>query len=45
MGRHLQYKPDTPMANLLLTIMGGGGLHLEKFGDSSGRLLEPLAIS
>ena len=26
-------------------IMGGGGLHLEKFGDSNGRLLEPLSIS
>ena len=45
MGRHLQYKLDTPMANLLLTIMGGGGLHLEKFGDSNGRILEPLSLS
>ena len=26
MGRHLQYKLDTPMANLLLTIMDGGGV-------------------
>jgi hypothetical protein len=45
MGRHLQYKLDTPMANLLLTIMDGGGIHLEKFGDSNGRILEPLSIS
>ena len=33
------------MANLLLTIMDGGGLHLEKFGDSTGRILEPLSVS
>ena len=45
MGRHLQYRPDTPMANLLLTIMDGGGVRLEKFGDSTARLLEPLSIS
>ena len=36
---------DTPMANLLLTILDGGGVHLEKFGDSNGRILEPLSIS
>jgi hypothetical protein len=36
---------DTPMANLLLTIMDGGGVHLEKFGDSNGRILEPLLLS
>ena len=45
MGRHLQYKLDTPMANLLLTIMDGGGVHLEKLGDSNGRILEPLSVS
>ena len=45
MGRHLQYKLDTPMANLLLTIMDSGGVHLEKFGDSNGRILEPLSLS
>jgi len=44
MGRHLQYKRDTPMANLLLTILDGGGVHLEKFGDSNGRILEPLEL-
>jgi hypothetical protein len=33
------------MTNLLLTIMDAGGLHLEKFGDSNGRILEPLSIS
>jgi hypothetical protein len=45
MGRHHQYKLDTPMANLLLTIMDSGGVHLETFGDSNGRVLEPLSIS
>jgi hypothetical protein len=45
MGRHLQYKLDTPMANLLLTIMDAGGVHIETFGDSTGRILEPLSIS
>ena len=28
MGRHHQYKLDTPMANLLLTIMDSGGVRL-----------------
>jgi hypothetical protein len=45
MGRHLQYKLDTPMANLLLTIMDSGGVRLETFGDSNGKLLEPLSLS
>jgi hypothetical protein len=45
MGRHLQYPLDTPMANLLLTIMDSGGVHLETFGDSTGRILEPLSVS
>jgi hypothetical protein len=29
----------------LLTIMDGGGARLEKFGDSNGRILEPLSVS
>ena len=40
-----QYTLDTPMANLLLTILDGGGVRLEKLGDSTGRLLEPLSLS
>jgi hypothetical protein len=28
-----------------LTILDGGGVHLEKFGDSNGRILEPLSVS
>ena len=45
MGRHLQYKLDTPMTNLLLTMMDSAGVHVDKLGDSTGRLLEPLSIS
>ena len=45
MRRHLQYTLDTPMANLLLTMLDGAGVRLDKIGDSTGRLLEPLAIS
>ena len=44
-GRHLHYPLDTPMANLLLTILDGGGVPLEKLGDSTGRMLEPLSLS
>jgi hypothetical protein len=44
-GRHLNYKLDTPMANLLLTMLDTVGVRLEKLGDSNGRLpLEPLSI-
>ncbi len=44
MGRHLQYKLDTPMSNLLLTIMDSAGIRLDKFGDSTGHLVEPLPV-
>jgi hypothetical protein len=44
-GRHLSYKLDTPMSNLLLTILDAVDVPLEKLGDSTGRLpLEPLSI-
>jgi hypothetical protein len=44
-GRHLNYKLDTPMANLLLTILDSVGVRVETLGDSTGRLpLEPLVI-
>jgi hypothetical protein len=45
MGRHLKYPLDTPMTNLLLTLMDGAGVRLEKLGDSTGRLGEPLTIA
>ena len=37
-GRHLAYRQDTPMANLLLTILDGVGVRTEKIGDSTGAL-------
>src|SRR5262249_11544229 len=37
-GRHLEYKLDTPMSNLLLTILNAVGVRLDKVGDSTGPL-------
>ena len=42
-GRHLRYPADTPMSNLLLTVLDAAGVPLEKLGDSTGRLpIEPV---
>jgi hypothetical protein len=44
-GRHVRYPIDTPMTNLLLTLMDKVGVKIEKLGDSTGRLsLETLSI-
>jgi uncharacterized protein DUF1552 len=44
-GRHLRYDLNTPMANLLLTVLDAAGLPVEKLGDSTGRLqLTPLSV-
>jgi hypothetical protein len=37
-GRHLVYPENTPMANLLLTILDKAGVRLDKMGDSTGPL-------
>ncbi len=37
-GRHLNYPENTPMANLLLTILDKAGVHMDKLGDSTGPL-------
>lgn len=37
-GRHLQYPPGTPMANLLVSLVNKMGVPLEQIGDSTGRL-------
>jgi len=43
-GRHLQCPLDTPMANLLVTMLDRVGVPIENMGDSTGRLeLEPIA--
>jgi hypothetical protein len=44
-GRHLRYPLNTPMSNLLLTLLDASGVPIEKLGDSTGRLpLEPLSV-
>jgi hypothetical protein len=43
-NRHLVYPPETPMTNLLLTMLDKAGVPAETLGDSTGRLdLETLA--
>ncbi|MCS7166693.1 MAG: DUF1552 domain-containing protein [Gemmatales bacterium] len=37
-GRHLRYPKETPLMNLYLVLLDQLGIHLEKFGDSNGRL-------
>lgn len=43
-GRHLKFPAYTPMANLMVSLLGKVGVPTEHFGDSTGALpLEPLA--
>ena len=37
-GRHIVAPLDTPLTNLQLSILDWAGIHLEAFGDSTGRL-------
>src|SRR5262245_34792227 len=37
-GRYVRHAPGTPVANLYLSILDTFGVHLEKFGDSTGRV-------
>jgi Protein of unknown function (DUF1552) len=37
-GQHLAYPDETPMTNMLLTLLDKVGVELESFGDSTGRL-------
>jgi hypothetical protein len=39
-GRHLKYPENTPMSNLLLTILDKAGVHQDGVGDSTGILSE-----
>jgi hypothetical protein len=44
-GRHLRYAESTPLANLHLTLLEKIGVHLDRFGDSTGTiddLLDPM---
>jgi len=38
-GYRLDYTPDTPMANLLVTMLDHVGVPIAKLGDSTGQLL------
>ena len=46
-GRHVAYPTFTPMANLLMSMLEKGGVHVDRLGDSTGRLklnlIEPLS--
>ena len=37
-GRHIRYAPETPMNNLLLTMLDKAGIPGEKFGDATGEI-------
>ena len=37
-GRHVRYPKETPLANLHLTLLDKLGVHLDRLGDSTGRL-------
>jgi hypothetical protein len=37
-GRHIRYAKETPMNNLLLTMLDQAGVHVEKLGDSTGEI-------
>ena len=41
-GRHVVYRQETPMTNLLLSMLDKVGAPAEQLGDSSGRLVEVL---
>jgi hypothetical protein len=36
--RHVRYPENTPIANLYLALLDKLGIHLERFGDSTGRV-------
>ena len=38
-GYSFDYTPDTPMANLLVTMLDHVGVPIAKLGDSTGQLL------
>jgi hypothetical protein len=45
-GQHMVYKQDTPVCNLLLSIMDKTGVKIDQFGDSTGRLQpDPIALA
>ena len=46
-GRHIKYDKGMPLANVHLTLLDRVGVHLDSFGDSSGKvedLFDPVAL-
>src|SRR3954463_9394256 len=46
-GRHIKYDTGMPLANVHLTLLDRVGVHLDSFGDSSGKvdgLFDPIAL-
>src|SRR5207247_7724842 len=46
-GRHLKYDKGMPLANVHLTLLDRVGVHLDSFGDSSGKvedLFDPVTL-
>ena len=39
-GRHIRYEEPEPLANLHITLLDKVGVHLDRFGDSTGRIKE-----
>jgi hypothetical protein len=39
-GRHLRHEKPVPLANLHLTLLDKAGVHLDKFGDSRGKIAD-----
>ena len=37
-GRHLKYEDETPMTNLLVSMLDKAGVQIDALGDSTGRL-------
>ena len=37
-ARHIKYSQPAPLANLHLTLLDKAGIHVESFGDSTGRI-------
>jgi hypothetical protein len=36
--RHLRFKPNTPLSNMMIALLDKAGVPTDKFGDSSGRI-------
>jgi hypothetical protein len=37
-GRHIRYPKETPMNNLLMTMLDQAGVHVDKLGDATGEV-------